>query len=149
MTELERVAPPALAALSIVAALFAFVVVSGCSPTLTPLQRRLAIIETTALTVGSASEAIHLASGVQADTDCVPLGPSGSPERGACLDLLLERWRGADTAVNGAALALGAWLAAELAGHGDTGAAMAEALRLVAELPRALAPYGVTLGGGQ
>jgi hypothetical protein len=117
---------------------------AGC--TLSPLQQRLAAIEASARTVSAASEVVHLTAGGEADAQCVPLGVA---ERGECLDALAARWLPADTVINAAAVALGAWLAAEIAGTGDGGAAMAAALRVVAEIPPILAPYGITLGGGQ
>jgi hypothetical protein len=110
----------------------------GCAAGLTDTQRRLAVLDTAAVTVGGMSEAVHVAASADA---------RGCLHDEACLDALALRWAPADAAINTAALALGAWLTAEIVGTGDRAAMMGAALRLLADLPATLAPYGVRLGG--
>jgi hypothetical protein len=110
----------------------------GCAAGLTDTQRRLAIIDTSAVTVGGLSEAVHVAAAADARS-CL--------HDEACLNALALRWAPADAAINTAALALGAWLTAEIVGTGDRPAMMGAALRLLADLPATLAPYGVRIGG--
>jgi hypothetical protein len=139
-----RVPPPrqgghaALDALLFIVAAACAWMLHGCAPGLTDTQRRLAVLDTSAATVGGASEIVHEVAGAEA-RQCL--------HDDACLDALAERWRPADAAINTIALALGSWLTVEILGTGDTAAAMGAVLELLAELPAVLAPYGVSLGG--